>query len=146
MNKMDEINFKEIFASTGYELSDWQVDVDPTRELAEDEFDVIVIGSGIGGLACAALLSKRGYRTLVLEHHSQVGGYYGSFDRSGFIFNTGAMEITGLWENGPFDLFLKDLGLIKDDFFVRNSYNYKLGGKEIKAFDGVALFFHDRDL
>ena len=107
MSKMDEINYKEIFDSTGFEISDWQVDVDPTRELAENEFDVIVIGSGIGGLACAALLSKRGYRTLVLEHHSLVGGYYGSFNRSGFLFNTGAMEITGLWEGGCGDGHLR---------------------------------------
>jgi all-trans-retinol 13,14-reductase len=140
MNNKDENNFKEIFASTGFELSDWQVDVDPTRELAENEFDVIVIGAGIAGLACAALLSKRGYRPLVLEHHSQVGGYYGSFERDGFLFNTGAMEITGLWDGGPFDLLLKDLGLNKEDYFVRNAYNYKLGGNEIKAFDGVEGF------
>lgn len=117
--------------------STWQVEVDPAKELAENEFDVIVIGAGIGGLACTALLAKWGYRSLLLEHHSQVGGYYGSFERDGFLFNTGAMEITGLWDGGPFDLFLKDLGLKKEDFFVLNSYNYVHGSKEIKAFEGV---------
>lgn len=121
-------------------LPQWQVELDPTRKLAENEFDIIVIGAGIGGLACTALLAKWGYRVLLLEHHSQVGGYYASFERDGFLFNTGAMEITGLWDGGPFDLFLKDLGLKKEDFFVLNSYNYVHGGKEIKAFEGVEAF------
>jgi all-trans-retinol 13,14-reductase len=119
---------------------DWQVEVDSGAKLAENEFDVIVIGAGIGGLACAALLSMRGYRPLVLEHHSKVGGYYGSFEKDGFLFNTGAMEITGLWDGGPLDLFLQDLGLKVEDYFVRNSYNYTHGSKEIKAFDGVDAF------
>jgi all-trans-retinol 13,14-reductase len=127
-------------SNTDVENPNWQVDVDSTVELSENEFDVIVIGAGIGGLACSALLSKRGYRTLLLEHHSTVGGYYGSFERDGFLFNTGAMEITGLWDVGPFDLFLKDLGLNKDDYFVRNSYNYGHGEKGVKAFDGVEAF------
>jgi all-trans-retinol 13,14-reductase len=115
----------------------WQVELDPTRKLAENEFDVIVIGAGIGGMACTALLAKWGYRVLLLEHHSQVGGYYASFERDGFLFNTGAMEITGLWDGGPFDLFLKDLRLKKEDFFVLNSYNYVHSGKEIKPYESV---------
>ena len=140
MNEKDEGNLDQTSANKDFTYPNWQVAMDPTQELAEDEFDVIVIGAGIGGLACAALLSMRGYRTLVLEHHTQVGGYYGSFERDGFLFNAGAMEITGLWDGGPFDLFLKDLGLDKDDYFVRNSYNYTHGGSEIKAFDGVEAF------
>lgn len=115
----------------------WQVELDPTRKLAENEFDVTVIGAGIGGLACTALLAKWGYRVLLLEHHSKVGGYYGSFKCDGFLFNTGALEITGLWDRGPFDLFLKDLKLKKEDFFVLNSYNLVHGGKVINVFEGV---------
>jgi phytoene dehydrogenase-like protein len=119
---------------------EWKVEVDPSRDLTENEHDVIVIGAGIGGLACTATLAKWGYRPLLLEHHSQVGGYYGSFERDGFLFETGATEITGLWDGGPLDLFLKDIGLKKEDYFVPNSYNYTIAGSKIEAFDGVEAF------
>jgi all-trans-retinol 13,14-reductase len=83
------------------------------------------------------MLSKWGYRTLVLEHDSLVGGYCRSFERDGFTFNIGGTEMTGLWEDGPIDLFLKELRLKKEDFFVLNSYTYKLGEIETKPYGGV---------
>ncbi|MFC2030894.1 phytoene desaturase family protein [Chloroflexota bacterium] len=141
--------------------ADWQIDARPGRATTDGDYDVVVIGSGMGGLGCAALLSKWGYRTLVLEHHNLVGGYYSSFSRSGFRFNVGAMEITGLWDGGPFDLFLRELGLKVEDYFSTNSYNYRLGEWRIEPFedlgglteqfssqfpgevDGIASFFAD---
>jgi all-trans-retinol 13,14-reductase len=115
----------------------WRTDLTPGEAGDQDEYDVVVIGSGMGGLGCAALLSKWGYRVLVLEHHYQVGGYYGSFQRSGFRFNTGAMEVTGLWPGGPFDRFLRALDLRKEDYFSLNSYRYGLGDWRIEAFDSL---------
>ena len=38
-------------------------------KLAEDKFDAIIIGSGMGGLSTAAFLSKAGKKVLVLERH-----------------------------------------------------------------------------
>lgn len=140
MKDINRNNFRQSLANTGSITPDWCVEINTSKQLAENEFDVIVIGSGIGGLGCAALLAKKGYRPLVLEHHTKVGGYYGSFQRDGFFFNTGATEITGLWDGGPIDLFLQDLELNKTDYFVENSYKYKRGGKEIKAFDDVDAF------
>ena len=40
----------------------------------KDEFDAIVVGSGLGGLTVAALLSLKGERVLVLEQHDVAGG------------------------------------------------------------------------
>lgn len=125
-------------AQTVPEELNWQVQVTTGHDHGDGEYDVIVIGAGMGGLACAAMLSKWGYRTLVLEHHYLVGGYYSSFSRSDFRFNVGAMEITGLWDGGPFDLFLKELGLKVEDYFATNSYNYRLGEWRIEPFDGLA--------
>ena len=52
--------------------------------------DVVVIGGGIAGLATAALLSKRGLRTVVLEKGNQAGGRAYAYEDKGFTFNYGA--------------------------------------------------------
>jgi len=51
--------------------------------------DAIVIGSGIGGLACAAALAKSGRRVLVLEQHWLAGGLTQTFSRDGFTWDVG---------------------------------------------------------
>jgi len=68
-------------------------------------------------LTCGALLSKRGYRVLVLEQHYIVGGYCSSFQRRGFVFNTGVENVSGLWEKGSVSYLLKELGLRKEGLF-----------------------------
>ena len=59
-------------------------------------WDVIVIGSGIGGLAAAAALSKRGKRVLLLEQHSVAGGQTQTFRRQGWEFATGVHYLGGV--------------------------------------------------
>ncbi|HJW53475.1 MAG TPA: NAD(P)/FAD-dependent oxidoreductase [Burkholderiaceae bacterium] len=62
-------------------------------------WDVIVIGSGIGGLTAAAALSREGKRVLVLERHTQLGGLTQSFERDGYHFNVGVHYIGGAGES-----------------------------------------------
>lgn len=57
--------------------------------LAQDHYDAIIIGSGIGGLATAALLSKLGKRVCVLEQHYTAGGYTHSYEREGYEWDVG---------------------------------------------------------
>lgn len=58
------------------------------RKIPEN-IDAIVIGSGIGGMYCAALLAKAGKRVLVLEQHYVAGGCTHCFEDKGWEFDTG---------------------------------------------------------
>ncbi len=49
----------------------------------EEEYDVVVIGSGLGGLTSANVLAKCGHSVLLLEHHYQFGGLATWFKRPG---------------------------------------------------------------
>ncbi len=50
---------------------------------AKDHYDVVVIGSGLGGLTSANILARQGYSVLLLEHHYQLGGMATWFKRAG---------------------------------------------------------------
>ena len=50
-------------------------------EISNQKFDAIIIGSGIGGLCTAALLSLKGKSELVLEKHFKIGGWTQTFRR-----------------------------------------------------------------
>lgn len=120
------------FASKEFKKYDWRVEVNPQKPKGENEYDVIVVGSGIGGLTCGALLSKRGYKVLVLEQHYQVGGYCSSFRRNGFVFTAGVENVSGLEERGPVKYLLKELELKKEDLFVKNRIRFFISERRIR--------------
>jgi phytoene dehydrogenase-like protein len=61
--------------------------------MKQDNYDVVVIGSGIGGLSAAAFLVASGYRTLVVERLPRVGGRYSTIEHKGYKITTGAIEV-----------------------------------------------------
>lgn len=65
----------------------------------EGETDVVVVGSGIGGLCCAALLARYGYSVTVCEAHYHAGGAAHGFDVDGYTFDAGPSFFAGL--SGP---------------------------------------------
>lgn len=56
-------------------------------EDARDNYDAVVIGSGLGGLTSANRLAKAGHSVLLLEHHHQIGGLATWFKRRDHIFD-----------------------------------------------------------
>ena len=72
-------------------------------------WDVIVIGSGIGGLVTASQLAVKGAKTLVLERYLIPGGSGGSFRRDGYTFDVGASMIFGFGEHGHTNLLTRAL-------------------------------------
>ena len=59
------------------------------RPELQDHYDAIVIGSGMGGLATAAILAKEGQKVLVLERHYTAGGFTHIFKRKGYEWDVG---------------------------------------------------------
>lgn len=62
-------------------------------------YDAIVIGSGIGGLTTAALLSQAGKKVLVLEQHYTAGGFTHAYDRNGYEWDVGVHYIGDMGAN-----------------------------------------------
>ncbi|MCC9606281.1 NAD(P)/FAD-dependent oxidoreductase [Blastopirellula sp. JC732] len=74
-------------------------------------YDVIVIGSGIGGLGAAALLAKHGgKRVLVLERHYTAGGFTHTFRRPGYEWDVGVHYIGDIFDlDAPLRTLLDDV-------------------------------------
>lgn len=75
------------------------------------QYDVIIIGSGLGGLASAILLAKEGRKVLVLEKNNQLGGNLQTFSRNKVILDTGVHYIGGLAEGQNLYKYFKYLGI-----------------------------------
>jgi len=79
-----------------------------------EDYEVIVIGSGPGGLACATLLQKRGTKTLLLEKNPMLGGKMMSIDKEGWaydLFPHGQVPMRG----SAFESIFAELG-VSDEF------------------------------
>lgn len=76
-----------------------------------EEFDIVIIGSGLGGLVCANILCREGLRVLVLEKNQQFGGNLQTFSRDKTIFDTGVHYIGGLLPGQNLHKYFNYLGI-----------------------------------
>lgn len=76
------------------------------------KYDVVIIGSGLGGLECAHILSKAGMSVLLLERGTQAGGCLQSYRRHGLAFDTGFHYVGGLDEGQSLHSAFRHLGLL----------------------------------
>ena len=77
-----------------------------------EKYDVVIIGSGLGGLVSAIILAKEGYSVCVLEKNQQFGGNLQTFARDKIIFDTGVHYIGGLSEGQNLHRYFKYLGIL----------------------------------
>ncbi len=78
-----------------------------------NKYDVVIVGSGIGGLCAGALLALAGKKVLICEAHDKPGGVAHSFNRGGYTFESGPSLWSGLDRketNNPLGQILNILG------------------------------------
>lgn len=75
-------------------------------------YDILVIGSGLGGLVSALILAKEGLKVCVLEKNNQYGGNLQTFSRDKVVFDTGVHYLGGLSEGQNLYQFFSYLGIM----------------------------------
>lgn len=77
----------------------------------DEKYDIIVVGSGLGGLECGVILSKEGYKVCVVEQSAIFGGCLQSFRRAGRIIDTGIHYVGSMEDGGIMRQYLKYFGV-----------------------------------
>ena len=132
--------YKHIEINNNLKKIHWNKDGFSMKKIPKD-LDVIIIGSGIGGLVMAGLLSRVGKKVLVLEQHYIAGGSTHSYEDNGYEFDTGIHYIGNIekrqkilnlivdkpikWEQlGKDDDYVYDNLIIRDKKYrIRAGYN-----------------------
>ncbi|PKP15167.1 MAG: all-trans-retinol 13,14-reductase, partial [Bacteroidetes bacterium HGW-Bacteroidetes-23] len=77
------------------------------------KYDVVIVGSGLGGLVSAIILAKEGKSVCVLEKNNQFGGNLQTFVRDKTIFDTGIHYIGGLSEGQNLHNYFSYIGIME---------------------------------
>ncbi|WP_136668230.1 NAD(P)/FAD-dependent oxidoreductase [Flavobacterium sp. H122] len=80
----------------------------------ENKYDIVIIGSGLGGLVSAVILAKEGKKVCVLEKNNQYGGNLQTFVRDKTIFDTGIHYIGGLTKGQNLHSYFTYLGIMDE--------------------------------
>ena len=83
------------------------------------EYDIIVIGGGLGGLTAGAKLAKEGRKVLLLEQHDRPGGCATTFKRKGFTMEVGLHEMDGMDGRDMKTRIFRDLGVFDHCTFLQ---------------------------
>ena len=102
--------------------------------------NIIVIGAGMGGMACAARLASKGHSVQVLEHNETWGGKLGSVEHGGYKFDTGPSLLTlpAVYR----DLFLKTGAALEDSIEIvdlETAFRYQFADGTILKMPGTGI-------
>ncbi len=96
------------------------------KTLNENEYDAIIIGSGLGGLSCAAAFARQGFKALVIEQHHKVGGYATTFERPGGFEFDASLHSTSVEERDGIHNLIPGFPEIKDVEFEPHPNLYRV--------------------
>jgi phytoene dehydrogenase-like protein len=112
----------------------------------ESKHDMIIIGGGVGGLACAALLTKQGFKPLLLEMNASTGGRVLGATEKGFTYEYFPIGVTPV-RGHSFEALAKELGLNESEFKIIGPKNmtfaYRGRSKKWKFMDNVDIMLGD---
>ncbi len=97
--------------------------------MKHENYDIVIIGSGIGGLAAASLLCRKGFSTLVLESRNRIGGRFSTIEYKGFKLPTGAILIPEGWVTKLLEEIGVNINLLKPVsrvFYRINGKSYEI--------------------
>lgn len=101
-----------------------------------EKYDIIIIGSGMGGLICGDLLSREGYKVCIIEKNKQIGGCLQTYVRDKVIFDSGVHYLGGLDKGQNLYQVFKYLGIID---------KLKIEKMPVDAFDKIATDNDDKE-
>jgi len=127
-NQVERRDFlKALLAGVAVIALDWQsFPKGFGKTLKENEYDAIVIGSGLGGLSCAAAFARQGFKTLVIEQHHKIGGYATTFDRPGGFEFDASLHSTSVGERDGIHNLIPGFPEIKDVEFEPHPNLYRV--------------------
>ena len=82
------------------------------------QYDIIIVGAGLGGLTAGAKLAKEGRKVMILEQHDRPGGCATTFRRKDFTMEVGLHEMDGLHRADPKTKIFNDLGIMEKVVFL----------------------------
>ncbi len=100
-----------------------------------DNFDILIIGSGMGGLVCADILGREGYKVCILEKNKQIGGSLQTYVRDKVIFDSGVHYLGGLEKGQNLYQIFQYLGIMD---------KLKLQQQDLDAFDKILIEGDDK--
>lgn len=98
------------------------------------EYDAIIIGSGMGGMSTSALLANDGYKVLILEAALHPGGCSSSYPRKGYVFESGATTLIGFDEHQPLRYLEEKTGIQIPRVELNPSMKVWLDGEQITRY------------
>lgn len=107
------------------------------------KYDIIIVGSGLGGLQCGYVLSKHGYKVLILERQIQAGGCMQSYKRHGEMLDTGMHYVGGLGVGDCLYSTFKYLGLMELPWLHLDPTGFDrvtIGGRDFRYAEGHEAF------
>ncbi len=96
-----------------------------------NHYDVVIIGSGMGGLVCGDLLSRVGKKVCILEKNKQIGGCLQVYSRDKVVFDSGVHYLGGLDKGQNLHQLFKYLGILD---------KLKLQQLDKDAFDKILIY------